>query len=67
MMDDDEGGAVGRMFFCNPTLFVIELCKKRIQKKKTRIQWHVEECSIALLCKLSIQGLLCSLGMKLTN
>jgi hypothetical protein len=36
-------------FFCNPILFAIctstfsKLCKKRIQ-------WHVEECSLVLLC-----------------
>jgi hypothetical protein len=38
--------------FCSPILFAIststfgKLCNKRIK----RIQWHVEECSVALLC-----------------
>jgi hypothetical protein len=31
------------------------------------IQWHVEECSVALLCNEQVQGLLWHLGMRLTN
>jgi hypothetical protein len=34
---------------------------------KTCIQWHVEECSLALLCNEKVQSLLWLLGMKLAN
>jgi hypothetical protein len=41
-----------KLFFCNPILFAVctstfsKLCKNMY----TCIQWHVEECSVALLC-----------------
>jgi hypothetical protein len=40
----------GYNFFCNPILFAI--CTNTFSKicKKTCIQWHVEVCSLALLC-----------------
>jgi hypothetical protein len=44
-----SSGPAVHIFFCNTILFAIctttftKLCKKHIQ-------WHVEECSVALLC-----------------
>jgi hypothetical protein len=39
----------GRFFFGNPILFAI--CTSAFSKLCKRcIQWHVEECSVALLC-----------------
>jgi hypothetical protein len=39
-----------RQFFCNLILFAI--CTSTFNKLcKIRIHWHVEECSVALLCK----------------
>jgi hypothetical protein len=36
-------------FFCNPILFAI--CTNTFNKLcKQRLQWHVEECSVAFLC-----------------
>jgi hypothetical protein len=50
--DDFRTDCVANNFFCNPILFAIctstfsKLCKNMY----TCIQWHVEECSVELLC-----------------
>jgi hypothetical protein len=53
-------------FFCNLISFAI--CTSTFSKLcKQRVQWHVEECSVAFLCNKWVQGLLWLLGIKLTN
>jgi hypothetical protein len=53
--------ALIRVFFCNPILFAIYT--STLSKLGRRcIQWHVEECSVALLCNWWVQSLLWLLG-----